>query len=107
MVTSNIRQENGENTLGFCPFVYDRALQPEEFLNRGRALRWLSGRIVSGQSTALIGQPHIGKTSMLSDDFDQAAFWKRALSPLWSQFSAGPLYEHYKTAEEKGFKNTF
>ena len=100
-----------------CPFVYGRALRPEEFVDRHDEMRRLLGRLVTGQATALIGQPHIGKTSflnylldhasrrkiigtaldrsifsyldsqMLSQNFDQAAFWKRVLMPLMRQCS--------------------
>jgi hypothetical protein len=116
-----------------CPFVYGRALQPKEFYNRNRELRRLSTRLATGQSTALIGQPHIGKTSllyylldhrsrqtigdrldqsifsyinsqMLGANFDQSAFWKQVLSPLNNtQFSTGPIDNLYKTAEDQQF----
>lgn len=116
-----------------CPFVSGRALRPEEFRNRNRELHRLLGRLVTGQSTAIIGQPHIGKTSflnyvlerdarqktvgnrldrsifayidsqMLGSRFDQPAFWKQVLIPLIDQFPAGVLYETYKTAENNQF----
>ena len=100
-----------------CPFVYGRALRPVEFFNRREELRRLLGRLVTGQSTALVGQPHIGKTSflnylldedvrrtvvgdkldqnifsyidsqMLGHDFNQVAFWKQALIPLLRQLA--------------------
>ncbi|MCA9996149.1 MAG: AAA family ATPase [Anaerolineales bacterium] len=48
------------------PFVYGRALYPAEFIGRKQALRHLFSRLATGQSTALIGQPHLGKTSLLN-----------------------------------------
>lgn len=117
-----------------CPFVYGRALQPKEFYNRSRELRRLLGRLITDQSTAVFGAPHIGKTSflnyLLNDEtrrsivkdkldrsifsyidsqilepgLDQPAFWKQVLSPLVHRFSTGTIYDTYKTAEDKQFK---
>ena len=116
-----------------CPFVYSRALKPAEFYNRTEELRRLLGRLVTGQSTALIGQPHIGKTSflnyllnpksrqtivgnklnqsifsyidsqMLSSSFDQPTFWKQALIPLLQEFPSGEVYKAYQTLEHSLF----
>ena len=47
------------------PFIHSRALNPKEFLGRELELRRLFSRLSTGQSTAIIGQPHIGKTSLL------------------------------------------
>ncbi len=99
-----------------CPFVYGRALRSKEFYNREGELRRLLGRLATGQSAALIGQPHSGKTSflnyvqdplvrrkiagdklnhcvfayidsqMLEHSFDQTAFWEQALRPLSYKF---------------------
>ncbi|MCP4107077.1 MAG: hypothetical protein GY749_16315 [Desulfobacteraceae bacterium] len=118
-----------------CPFIYGRALKPKEFYNRSGELRRVLNRLITGQSTALIGQPHIGKTSFLNylvdnescqkivDDklshsifyyldsqllgtsFDQAAFWKQVLTPLISRFPSGKIYEAHKTAENNHFGN--
>ncbi|MEM9276614.1 MAG: ATP-binding protein, partial [Cyanobacteria bacterium P01_F01_bin.143] len=82
---------------------------------RDRELRRLFGRILTGQSIAIIGDPHIGKTSLLMYLFDnesrkskignrldhnffsyldaqtlnevqtQAEFWLRALNPLQNE----------------------
>lgn len=94
------------------PFIYGRTVKPAEFLGRERELRRLFSRLGTGQSTAVIGQPHIGKTSLFEyvtdeatrtarfgDRFErhvfsfldahmlygiktQAAFWEQALAPL-------------------------
>lgn len=94
------------------PFIYGRSLRPQQFVGRKRALRQLFSRLATGQSVALIGQPHIGKTSLLNFISDQesrqalvgdrfvrdifsfvdaqmlrgietqAEFWQQALAPL-------------------------
>ena len=103
------------------PFIYSRPVTPAEFLGRERELRRLFSRLATGQSTAVIGQPHIGKTSLLKyvadeptriarfgDRFErhmfsfldahtlhgiktQAVFWERALAPLSDCLRTGPL----------------
>lgn len=47
------------------PFIFGRSLSPAEFSGRGVELNRLAGRLFTGQSIAVIGQPHIGKTSLL------------------------------------------
>jgi len=94
------------------PFIHSRAVYPKEFQGREIELRRLFSRLSTGQSTAIIGQPHVGKTSLLhyvldaethksvfGSQFDrnlfnlldahtlhgvntQAGFWERALAPL-------------------------
>lgn len=116
-----------------CPFVYSRAVRPDEFLNRRGVLRRLLGRLGTGQSTALLGQPKIGKTSllnylldeerrqamvgdgldhclfsyldshMLGSRFDQPAFWAHALAPLTVKFKTGEVRDHYDLAEHNRF----
>ena len=101
------------------PFIHSRALSPDEFLGRERELRHLFSRLATRQSTAFIGQPHVGKTSLLiyladekkrqqhfGDQFDrdlfcyldaqalrgvktQAGFWRRALTPFEACLKAG------------------
>lgn len=96
----------------YNPFIFGRALDPTEVLGRETELHRLFSRLHTGQSTAIIGQPHIGKTSLLhyavdavtrksifGSQFDralfglldahtlhgvntQAGFWERALAPL-------------------------
>ena len=98
--------------LSVNPFIFGRALVPEEFVGRERELPRLFSRLATGQSVAVIGQPHIGKTSlikfvldpdvrrallgnqferdlfsfldaqMLNSIQDQASFWKTALEPV-------------------------
>lgn len=47
------------------PYIYGRTLFHTEFYGRWRELNRISSRLASGQSIAIIGQPHVGKTSLL------------------------------------------
>ena len=94
------------------PFFYGDAVPVDLFLDRERYLRRIAGRIINrGQSTAIIGEPRTGKTSLLlyldsleaqklygergerllfsyldaqtlAGQFCQAQFWEYALRPL-------------------------
>jgi hypothetical protein len=94
------------------PFIYGRPVRPGEFLNRESELRTVFNRLRHGESTAVVGEPHIGKSSLLlqladkptqrgylGDDaqylvislldmqpigssYSPAAFWEEALEPL-------------------------
>ena len=55
------------------PFIFGRSLSPTEFSGRGTELNRLAGRLYTGQSIAVIGQPHIGKTSLLEFMNDENA----------------------------------
>jgi hypothetical protein len=56
--------------LAINPFIHGRALTPTEFTGRERSLRKIYGLLATGQSIAIIGQPHTGKTSLLKYVFD-------------------------------------
>ncbi len=103
------------------PFIYGKSLMPQQFIGRKRQLQQLFSRLVTGQSVALIGQPHIGKTSLLNLIFDedkrqeiagsrlthdcfcfvdahmlrgietQAEFWQQALAPLAQVMEDGQM----------------
>lgn len=95
------------------PFQVGSAVPPRALVGRGRELRRLaSGILNGGQSAALVGEPRMGKTSllqyllaeetradlfgaeaekirfsfldaqMLGAGFDAPGFWERCLSPL-------------------------
>jgi len=94
------------------PFVYGRPVLPDEFLNREAELRTIFNRLRNGESTAIVGEPHIGKSSLLLKladqvtqqlylgddarhlvvsllglhsigiDYTPASFWEEALEPL-------------------------
>jgi len=46
------------------PFIYGRPVRPGEFLNREAELRTIFNRLRNGESTAVVGEPHIGKRSL-------------------------------------------
>lgn len=109
------------------PFIYSRAVLPSEFVGRETEIRWLISRLATGQSTAIIGLPHVGKTSLINyfadphirksrfdHEFDkdvirvldahmlravksQAEFWEYALSPLAEQLEN---LEHLESLQE-------
>ncbi len=93
------------------PFIYGKPVSRDDFLGREDALEKIVNCILASQSTALIGEPYIGKTSFLYHlnniksslfgeqqakqiifsymdaynmlgNYAQAQFWKNALSPL-------------------------
>jgi AAA+ ATPase superfamily predicted ATPase len=47
------------------PFWYGNLVPPQQLIDRQENLRKLTGRITTGQSTALVGPPQSGKTSIL------------------------------------------
>ncbi len=47
------------------PFIYGKPVSKEHFMGRKDVLQTLISRILTGQSSAIIGEPHIGKTSLL------------------------------------------
>jgi hypothetical protein len=113
------------------PFIYSRSISPAEFSGRRAELNRIAGRLATSQSVAVIGQPHVGKTSLLEFLADSGArsaqfgdlfaqdycvfldvlaaqgiraqsdFWKYALSPLRSADYLA-LYDH---ATQDGFNN--
>jgi hypothetical protein len=101
-------------------FLYGNPVPPEQFVGRRRELRHVSSRIAfHGQSTAIIGEPRCGKTSLLNylasdrgrdevqklssvrlvfsyldahtlpDRLDHSQFWERLLEPV-RDIDAGP-----------------
>lgn len=47
------------------PFIYGRPVQANEFVSREVELRTIYNRLRNGESTAVVGEPHSGKTSLL------------------------------------------
>ncbi|MEM4203327.1 MAG: AAA-like domain-containing protein [Candidatus Methanomethylicaceae archaeon] len=76
------------------PFVYGRAVSGEEFVNRDKEIRTICDRLGHSESTLVLGQPHIGRSSLLlqiaskeplrrfmGDDADRFyIFWKDVLA---------------------------
>jgi hypothetical protein len=54
------------------PFVYGRPVRPGEFVDRGNELRTIFNRLRHGESTAVVGTPHSGKSSVLLQIADAA-----------------------------------
>lgn len=53
-------------TMHLNPFLYGNPVHPNQLIGRRALLRRVVGRIVNqGQSTALVGEPRLGKTSLL------------------------------------------
>jgi len=108
------------------PFVHGRPLRPSEFLDREHELRVIFQHLRNGISTAVIGGPNIGKSSLLikiadaatqklylrqeaqqfcvslldltavDNDYDTKVFWQEALEPLRER-SSKKLTGHHKT----------
>jgi ABC-type phosphate/phosphonate transport system ATPase subunit len=47
------------------PFLYGKPVPPARFVGRRDAVRTLFSRLYNGESTAIVGEPHIGKSSLL------------------------------------------
>ena len=65
------------STTTLSPFVYGRPVRSDEFLNRRGDLRTILNRLRHVESTAIVGEPHIGKSSLLlklSDEDTQQAY---------------------------------
>lgn len=106
------------------PFYYGNPVARKHFFNRRKVLRKVVNRLINqGQSTAIIGEPKLGKTSlliylsepdnyeplygnhnqkiffslidiqMLGGEFTQAHFWEQALVPIAEQINQNNLSE--------------
>lgn len=94
------------------PFIFGKPVPTGRFIGRQNEVRALFSRLHNGESTAIVGDPHIGKTSLLSyiadedtrrewiaqafaqhvfvdfdcdlmpSDFHPADFWARAVSEI-------------------------
>jgi len=120
------------------PFFYGGPVSPDQFIDRLPELRRIVGRIINhGQSTAIVGEPRSGKTSMLSyvtaaeaykrfygpagkrllfsfidaqtlgRQFDQAQFWEYALRPLHERVIARDPVSSLVQAYELCRQNNF
>ena len=48
------------------PFLYGKPVPPSRFIGRQDAIRTVFSRLKNGESTAIVGEPHIGKSSLLN-----------------------------------------
>ncbi|RLC77140.1 MAG: hypothetical protein DRI61_12030, partial [Chloroflexi bacterium] len=115
------------------PFIYGRPVRGDEFINRENELRTIFNRLRNGESTAVTGEPHIGKTSLLLQlvdtavqqeylgddarclvfsmvdlhpidiDYDPAMFWEEALEPLFEHPGSATASRILKRAKEDGY----
>jgi hypothetical protein len=82
------------------PFIYGRPVRSREFFDRNDSLRTVFNRLRHAESTALIGEPHIGKSSMLlkiaeektcrdylGEELAGVSFCTIDLHPISSQYS--------------------
>jgi UDP-2,3-diacylglucosamine pyrophosphatase LpxH len=114
-------------------FTYGRPVWPSELLNREDELRTIFGRLHNCESTAIVGVPHIGKTSLLlkladgetqltylgddaqclvvssldlhpiSSDYTPVDFWAEVLTPLGERSGDAILTLHLKQASETDY----
>ena len=118
---------------GSSPFIYGRPVRPGEFLNRQGELNTIFNRLHNGESTAVVGEPHIGKSSLLlqladeatqraylgdetcllttsflnlhhiGNDYTPAAFWEKALKPLRKHPGNAAAARRLKQASEGSY----
>ncbi len=62
--TSNLQTHN--------PFLYGKPVPPDRFIGRRDAVRTVFSRLANGESTAIVGEPHIGKSSLLKYIADES-----------------------------------
>lgn len=83
------------------PFISGNPVYPENFINREPELGRIAGRILShGQSSAIIGEPRSGKTSILhylmASETQKELYENRGESLLFSYVDSQILGEHFK-----------
>lgn len=82
------------------PYIYGRPVRPNEFLGRSAELRAVFNRLYHGESTAIVGDPHIGKTSFLLKVFDpgtqQEYLGPAADNMLFTSLDLHPIGSDYK-----------
>lgn len=115
------------------PFIYGGPVPPGRFIGRQNEVQFLFDRIVTGQSTAVVGEPHIGKSSLLRylatpevraerlgragqrivfaerdchalpDDCTPAKFWREALAVVWEECRDEKVRGAIDWAAKQGF----
>ena len=116
-------------------FVYGRPVRPKEFLGRKSELLTIFNRLRNKKSTAIVGEPHIGKTSLLlliddadtqehflkndakkmvvvfkdlqpvSTEYTPSEFWQEALVPLWEKPGHSSITIRLNEVKEQGYNN--
>ena len=112
------------------PFLAGKPVPPDRFIGRTGEVHTIFSRITSSQSTAIVGEPHIGKSSLkrfigdgnirskwLGDkthrttfvdvdchlfpgDLTIDDFWRNVLAEIEHEIDAGPLQERVRTASQ-------
>jgi hypothetical protein len=107
------------------PFIYGRSVRRGEFLNREIELRTIFNRLRNGESMSIVGEPRIGKTSLLlkiadeesqknylgkdakclivcpldlhpiSNDYTPVKFWTEILEPLQERPEITPIARQF------------
>jgi hypothetical protein len=98
------------------PFRYGKPVPPERFIGREDIQRTIFGRLNNGESTAIVGEPHIGKssflryirdeqsrTSWLGDQASQFAFVDIDCHLLPSSFQPSDFWEEVVGRIEESF----
>jgi hypothetical protein len=115
------------------PFIYGRPAKGKEFIGRKSELSTIFNRLANGESTAIVGEPHIGKTSLLlqvmnpenreyflgtdgerlifsfldllpvDSSFNSQVFWSQALEPLKEHAGNAAISRRLREAEESGY----
>jgi hypothetical protein len=111
------------------PFFYPGPVPPARFVGREEEIYACLSRIATGQNTAVVGEPNIGKSSLLQhladsherldeqaartvfvfsdchllpSAFAPADFWRQALAPLWERCTDGEVRPVVDWAVQKG-----
>lgn len=81
------------------PFIYGRPVRSGEFVDRESELRTIFNRLRNGESTAVVGEPHIGKTSLLLQltcpDVQKAYLGDSAKCLMFSYLDLHPINSDY------------
>src|SRR5687768_13773811 len=115
-------------------FIYGRPVRQKEFLGRESELQTIFSRLKNRESTAIVGEPHIGKTSLLlqihdrrnqnlflkadarnivtvfidlqpiSNDYLPYDFWKDALEPIHEKPGHSSTTIKLNQAKEENYK---
>jgi len=117
---------------GLNPFIYPGPVPVENFVGREEVLHSLLSRIATGQNTAVVGEPNIGKSSLLKHlaeceacharlgrradktlfvfqdchllpgSFTPAGFWRQVLAHVWDACPDEPVRGVIDWAATKG-----
>ena len=85
------------------PFLYGKPVPPSRFVGRSAAVRTIFSRLYNGESTAIVGEPHIGKSSILSyvADHEIQAEWlgERAAKHLFAEIDCHMIPRQFSPAD--------